>query len=149
MKRWFLVIVVALTGCRTHTLADGTYSFTAGEVVRDDCGLQQHPELFTTGVLHTTGNLVRLDYALFDLRLTGNYLASEEVMAIEGLATNERLGVNGNDCLLTQFAARLDATAVDPMNLTGSWAFELKSDTPACVCKLWVKTAAVMTQAAP
>jgi hypothetical protein len=139
VRRAFLMAcAVAAAACRDHPLADGVYAFTLTETVRDDCALKDAPGVISTGTLRTTGDVVRLEYAFFDIQLTGTYAHAVERMSLDGSATNVAMSVNGVPCLVDLLTVHLDATTVNEAQFEGFMSFSLETPRPeSCVCELW------------
>ena len=144
MKNFCLTgLLLLLAGCRVHTLEDGPYTFTLGEVLRDDCGLASTGGVLTTGTLRTEGNLVSLNLAQPNLRLVGTYRFSLEEMTLDGTLSNFQTTLRGQACLLDTVALHLDTTTLSPTAFEGSMSISYEARTPdACVCKFWFKFSA-------
>jgi hypothetical protein len=135
----FLVVTAFGTGCKTHDLTDGRYDFSLTQSIRDDCGLQSAPGIISSGVLRTTGNVVRINYDFFQIELDGSYKDSIESMSLDGSATNVQLEVNGVQCLLDVVTLHLEATTDTATQFAGSMSFSLQAERPeSCICQLWV-----------
>lgn len=145
----FVILAVAAVGCgRTHTLQDGPYAFGLVETLRDDCQLAKAPDVFSTGVLRTTGHVVTLDYGLFGIDLVGNYLDDVERMLLDGSAANVNTPVNGEECLLDLVSIHLEGTTRGPGAFDGTMAVRLDARRPdRCVCELWVRYQATKSAA--
>jgi hypothetical protein len=133
-----------------HEVQDGTYALTATQSVRDDCALENAPGVIASGVLRTTGDVVRIEYDFFSIQLDGAYQSQTEHMSLDGSATNVELDVQNVQCLLDLVTMHIDATAVDSKTFSGSIAFSLQTRRPeSCNCELWLEYTAHQTQAAP
>jgi hypothetical protein len=133
-----------------HEVQDGTYALTATQSVRDDCALETAPGVVTSGVLRTTGDVVRIDYDFFSIQLNGAYQSQTEHLEADGSATNVELEVQGVQCLLDLVTMHLEADAVDTKTFSGSVAFSLQTRRPeSCNCELWLEYVAHQTEASP
>jgi len=132
--------VMALSGCRVHTLQDGAYDFTAVEVMRDDCGLASQPEVFARGTLLTAGHVVRLDYPYLSTQLAGQYRYGLEEMTMDATLANVRTRLRGQDCQVDVVSVALDSVTQSPTRFTGSMSFTFNTRTAdACTCRLFFR----------
>ena len=132
--------VVALPGCRAHTLQDGAYDFKAVEVTRDDCGLATQPEVFARATLLTAGHVVRLNYAYLSTELAGTYRYGLEEMTMDATLGNVRTRLRGQDCQVDSVTVALDSVTQSPTRFTGSMSFSFQTRTSdACTCRLFFK----------
>lgn len=141
MRRTFvLVTLLALTGCRQHTLQDGAYDFRATEVLRDDCNLAGQPGVMTKGTLITAGHVVRLQYQYLSTELAGTYRYGLEEMTLDATLANVRTPIRGADCQVDLVTVALDSATRDARTFTGSLSYTFQTRTnDACTCRLYVR----------
>lgn len=140
-KPWSLAIalVVLLGGCRVHTLEDGPYTFTLGEVLRDDCGLAASG-LSLTGTLRTEGHLVSLALADPDLRLVGTYRSGLEEITMDGSLSNYTKVLRGRECVLDSVTYHLDGATDAARSFDGAMSINYETRQPdECFCRFWFK----------
>jgi hypothetical protein len=137
--RLFLVLLsLVLSGCRSHTLEDGPYAFTATETLRDDCGVAGVFTILQTGTLTTTGNLVKLAFTSDKPNLEGTYKFQLEEMVLDGVIANYTLPIRGKSCLLDTVSLHMETKTIDPANFTGTNSVTFQSLAfPECNCKYW------------
>ncbi len=132
--------VLVVSGCRVHTLEDGAYAFTKGEVLRDDCGLANQPEVFTKGTLLKAGHMVRLSYGYLGAELAGTYRYGLEEFTADATITNTRATLRGQDCQLDTVQLGIDATTQSAQRFTGTLSFVFQSRaSDACTCRLMTR----------
>jgi hypothetical protein len=147
MLRAFALAAAALvfTACgNTHPLQDGSYAFTRGEVVRDDCGEASRPELMSGGALERHGHEVRFDTGFFNVKLVGQFLSLTERFHLDGSAANVVAQVEGRECLLDLVVLTMDAETIDPTSFSGTLSAQYQAERPVdCDCETWVRFSAV------
>ncbi len=143
---WFasLLLLLMMSGCRVHTLDDGAYDFTLGEILRDDCGLAATAGAVPPGgTLRTEGNLTNFALTQPELRLIGTYRYSVEELTMDGSLSNYSTVLRGQECLVDTVAFHLDATTVDASSFTGAMSINYEARQPdACTCRFWFKFSA-------
>lgn len=141
VKTFCLAGLLLLTaGCRVHTLEDGPYTFTLGEILRDDCGLAATGGVVTGGTLTTVGHQVNLALTKPDLRLVGTYLYSVEQFTMDGSLSNYTTTLRGQECLLDTVTFHLDATETSATTFNGAMSVSYASRAAdRCVCQFWFK----------
>lgn len=139
--RLFVVVsVLVVSGCRVHTLEDGAYAFTKGEVLRDDCGLASQAEVFTKGTLLKAGHMVRLDYGYLGAEFAGTYRYGLEEFTADATITNTRVTLRGQDCQVDTVQLGIDATTQSAQRFTGTFSFGFQSRaSDACTCRLMTR----------
>lgn len=144
MKNLCLAGLLLLSaGCRDHTLDDGPYTFTLGEILRDDCGQATGGSVVTGGTLRTEGNLVSMQLTSPDLRLVGTYRSGVEQLTMDGSLSNYSAVLRGRECLLDTVSFHLDGTTVDASSFEGAMSINYEARQPdECVCKFWFKFSA-------
>jgi hypothetical protein len=144
VKTFCLAGLLLLTaGCRVHTLEDAPYTFTLGEVLRDDCGLATTGGVVPGGTLRTEGNQVSLALRSPDLRLVGMYLDSDERFTMDGSLSNYTTVLRGQECLLDTVAFHLDATDTSATTFDGTMSINYAARAAdRCVCQFWFKFSA-------
>ncbi len=115
-------------------------------MLRDDCGLA--PNLrFGPGWLRTAGDTVNLmleepAIALVGLYRTnsdGGFFPESDTMILDGVLTNTRYTIRGEECLLEAIAIHVEGTTRGETMWDGLAAFTFDSRTPdRCSCKLWI-----------
>lgn len=145
----FALLAAGLSGCRSHLLEDGPYAFTTTEVLRDDCGAAGTVTLLARGSLTTTGNLVKFAFLSDEPDLQGAYryvpfLSGEpEQLILDGVISNYRLPLRGQDCLLDTITMHLEAQTVDAARFEGTASLAFQSlGFPDCNCKFWYRFSA-------
>lgn len=135
-----VALALALSSCgREHVQQEGVYALTIDKVVRDDCNLASHPDLVRRAELFVSGEVVRIDYSLFDINLVGSYLEEVERFSVDGSTANLNATVGGKECLLDLATVHLDATTQDPDTFSGNLSVRLEAQVQtSCACELWV-----------
>jgi hypothetical protein len=137
--RTFVPSVLALLligGCRLHTLEDGAYSVARSEILRDDCGLSNQPDVFGRATLLKAGHGVRLDYSYLNAQLTGTYRYGLEEFTADGTVGNARLTLRGQDCQVDFVQLGLDAVTQTAQRFTGTLTINAQSRAAdACTCR--------------
>jgi hypothetical protein len=138
-----LCVALALGGCREHTLDDGPYAFTLGEVLRDDCALATSGGLVAGGTLRTEGHQVSFALDSPDLRLVGTYRYALEEMTLDGSLSNEQRVLRGRECLVDVVTYHLDTVTTSPTAFTGAMSVNFEARQPdECTCRFWFKLSA-------
>ncbi len=139
MYRFAWVLVFILSGCRQHTLQDGTYDLRTTEVLRDDCELSKQPEVFGTVRLLTAGHSVRLGTGYLGAELSGTYRFGLEQMTLDATLANVRTRLRRQDCQVDTVSVALDSVTQSPTRFTGtlSYTFQTRS-ADACTCRFFV-----------
>jgi hypothetical protein len=141
---------LVLAACNEHPQLDGRYALTLDQVIRDDCGMASNPELVESMHYLNTGELVRVDYSLYDIQLVGSFLADSERFSADGSSANVNTLVSGQQCLLDLVTVHLDAATVSPQAFSGALSVRLDARRPdSCVCELWVTYAAQLVDPPP
>lgn len=140
VRRGLFLVLFVLGGCRVHTLEDGAYTFTKGEVLRDDCGLANQPEVFGRGTLLKAGHMVRLNYSYLGAEFAGTYRYGLEEFTADGTLTNTRVTLRGQDCQVDTVQLGVDATTQTARQFTGTFTFAFQSRaSDACTCRLMAR----------
>lgn len=132
-----LLVLLSLVGCRQHTLEDGAYVFTRGEILRDDCSLANQPEVFGRGTLLKAGHGVRLGYSYLGAEFTGTYRYGLEEFTADGTLGTTRLTLRGQDCQADTVQLGLDAVTQTSQRFTGTLSVNIQSRAAdVCTCRL-------------
>lgn len=135
-----LLAVLVLGGCRVHTLDDGPYTFTLGEILRDDCSLAGGGGVVPGGTLRTEGHLVSIALDDPDLRLVGTYRSGLEEMTLDGSLSNYSRNLRGRECLLDTVSFHLDTVTTNDSAFTGAMSVNYEARQPdECTCRFWFK----------
>ena len=135
---WLLLLMLT-AGCRIHTLEDGVYTLTPGEILRDDCGLAT-ADVLGAATLRTEGNEVSLTLSRPELRLVGIYRFSVEEMTLDGTISNFSSVLRGRECLLDTVNFHVDTLTTSPTTFSGAMSINYDARVPdECVCKFWFK----------
>lgn len=141
--RFFLVLFLTLlsgAGCRVHTLDDGPYAFTLGEILRDDCALAAGGGVVTGGTLRTEGHLVSFSLDEPELRLVGTYRSGLEEMTLDGSLSNYSRTLRGRECLVDVVTFHLDTVTTNEGAFTGAMSINYEARQPdECTCRFWFK----------
>jgi hypothetical protein len=135
---WRLVVLIGmgLAGCAREP-SPGAYAFRALELLRDDCGQVPTPEALWDGRLRAAGEVLWLDYDLFEMELRGQYREVEDSFFLHGSAQNVTGEVAGEACLFEWVTVHLDGKSEGPSAFTGTVEVEYESRAePACVCRV-------------
>ena len=139
VKSSWLLLLMLTAGCRVHTLEDGVYVITPGEILRDDCGLAS-ADVLGTATLRTEGNEVSLTLSRPELRLVGIYRFSVEEMTLDGTISNFPAVLRGRECLLDTVNFHVDTLTSSPTSFSGAMSINYDARVPdECVCKFWFK----------
>jgi hypothetical protein len=133
-----LAALTAGFGCVVHTQRDGAYAFTALEVLRDSCGLLPSPEALWDGELFVTGETLRLDYQLFEMRLVGAFEEVSNDFYLDGSAANVSAEVGGQECQFDLVTVSVKGTTRSPTQFTGSLRLTQQGPLDRCNCELWL-----------
>lgn len=139
---FFAVLVLfsaACGGSRGHELLEGTYAFTALEVIADDCQLLPADGLWD-GTMVRAGDYVSIDYGFAEIDLTGYYRYALEEFYADGTAEQTPLTLgSGAACTVDQIQIHLDAITRGPSQFEGAMTVETfaRAD-EACECQLSV-----------
>lgn len=132
--------LVLLGGCRVHTLDDGPYTFTLGEILRDDCALAASGGVVPGGTLRTEGHLVSLALDEPELRLVGTYRSGLEEMTLDGSLSNSSRTLRGRECLVDNVTFHLDTVTTSQSTFTGAMSVNYEARQPdECTCRFWFK----------
>jgi|GEM_PF-1843863 len=138
----FVVSATMCAGCfgRNHTLHDGTYEFSAQEVIRDECRIQSGSALWS-GSMRISGDLIRvqLDERIYNMEAVGYFLANVERFTLDGSAGNVAVQVNGTECLVTLVQAHVEAVTDSASAFHGETQILFNTDQPGCYCQLWAR----------
>jgi hypothetical protein len=144
MRQCALVMVCFLVGCRLHTLQDGTYQFSATEVLRDDCQLASQPEVLARGTLLTAGHIVRLSYQYLNAEFAGTYRYGLEQMTLDASVVNTRARLRDQACLIDEMTGTLDSVTESPSRFSGTLSLTFRTTTlDACNCRFLIRFDAV------
>lgn len=136
--------MMLVAGCRSHVQDEGTYAFTATEVLRDDCQLLGTSAALWDGTFSLHGDTVQMVYGLEDAHLAGNYREDSEQFELDGTVGQVTRQVENQQCLLDQIDVHLDALTDSPNRFHGTLDVFYEASRPeTCVCKLWVTFNAV------
>lgn len=134
-----MLFSLLLCGCRLHTLEDGEYVITPGEIIRDECGLAG-TDLLGPVALRTEGNLVYLTLSKPSLRLVGTYRFNTEEMTMDGSISNFSTVLRGRECLLDNVQIHVDTNTESTSTFSGEMSISFEARSPdACVCKFWFR----------
>lgn len=142
-----VVYVGVCAGCygRNHIQHEGPYDFTAQQIIRDDCGLQQGSALWS-GMMLISGDLIRMqmDDRLYGMVAAGFFLYGVERFTLDGSATGVTAQVTGTDCQVQIVQAHLDATTDSSHAFHGMGEVDFRTDQINCACHLSVSFSASM-----
>jgi hypothetical protein len=116
----------------------GDYQLSAGDILRDTCGLAEEEGLFAIGHLRRRGEEVLFAYEFFDIQLAGFYLASKEVWRADGNVGNVFWHRGGKACKLEEIRMSIEARTQSSGRFEGVLLLSTHSESmPECVCELW------------
>lgn len=147
------VAVLAISGAvcagcigRQHIQHDGSYQFTAQQVLRDDCGLQRGSSVLWSGVMLISGDLLRMqmDESLYGMEAAGYFLYGVEQFTLDGTAGRVTVPVGGLQCDIGLVQAHMDATTDSARDFHGTAQVQLRSEQVGCFCELSVRFTASM-----
>ncbi len=146
---WALLVSGALcVSCygRNHTQLEGTYEFTAAEIIRDECALQSSSSALWSGRVQIFGDLLRMqtDDRLYGIEAVGFFLASEERFTLDGSAGNVTAQANGTECFVSLVNAHLDSTTDSPTVFHGTTGVAFTTRQTGCSCQLWARYSATL-----
>ena len=143
----WVVSVAMCAGCygRNHIQHEGPYAFTAQQVIRDDCGLQQGSALWS-GEMLISGDLIRMqmDDRLYGMVAAGFFLYQVERFTLDGTATGVTAQVAGTNCQVDLVQAHLEATTDSANAFHGMGEVDFRTDQINCACHLSVSFTASM-----
>lgn len=136
-----LVVLAALgAACLAcgHLQNEGDYAFTADHIVRDECGLLSTPDALWDGTLYVDGQVVRIQYDLFEAELDGKYQENVESFYVDGTVENVSGTARGQACTFDIVSIHFDASTspVSQNTFTGNARIEFftrNSDVCSCV----------------
>jgi hypothetical protein len=141
-----LVSAAVCVSCyaRNHTQLEGTYQFTADEIVRDECAIYSGSSALWSGTMQIYGDLVRIkmDDRLYLMQAVGFFLVKEERFTADGSAGNITANANGVGCFMTIINAHLDSTTDSERAFHGSTRIRYESDQIGCTCEFWARFSA-------
>lgn len=136
---WLFGLLLVVSGCREHVLADGAYALTATQTLRDDCGLAG-TDLLGDGTLRTEGHVAYLTLAKPGLTLMGSYRYGVEEMVLDGTLMNHPASLGGRECLLDVVSYHLETETAGPSAFTGAMSIHFQArQADACSCQYWFK----------
>ena len=143
-----LVVCLAMcAGCygRNHIQHEGSYAFTAQQITRDDCGLQQGTALWSGDML-ISGDLIRIqmDDRLYGMVAVGRFLYGVEAFTFDGTATGVTVQVTGTNCQVDMVQAHVDATTDSATAFHGTSEVGFRTDQINCACHLAASYIATM-----
>ena len=143
-----LVCGAMCAGCvgREHTQHEGTYLFTAQEIIRDDCGLQRGSAALWSGAMLISGDIIRMqmDDRLYGMEAAGFFLYGVERFTLDGSAAGATAQVSGTNCQVGLVQAHLDATTDSSRDFHGVADVQFRTDQISCSCHLSVRFTAGM-----
>lgn len=134
-----LVATASCSGSRGHDLLEGTYAFTAVEVISDACGLLPADGLWD-GEMIRAGDYVNIEYGLAQIDLTGFYRYSVEEFYADGTAGEVAIpSTREGSCQVEQIQIHLDAITRSPTQFDGAMQITtFARANEACECELSV-----------
>jgi hypothetical protein len=151
-----LLLAWALGCGRAHDLSEGDYVFTvtAGDVIRDDCGLADAGGPSLQVQFSTFGDDVRLalvqqaDAQCLAVELVGQYQLDNQNFFADGTASNPPLVAGGQLCQVNFVQFHLDAATVDASAFNGVMRISYLGSSPVgCNCQFWFNYQAALCAA--
>ncbi|MFN0062775.1 MAG: hypothetical protein ACKVPX_09680 [Myxococcaceae bacterium] len=128
--------VVGTAACgRIHTLEEGRYTFSAEEVLSDECAIATAPALFEANY-RVAGDRAEFETDLFAIRLAGYFLVNTERFAVDGTAAGVETSLGGQPCLLDLVSVHVEASTRSSAAFTGAMDFRFQTpDIERCQCR--------------
>ena len=134
-----IVLGCLALGC-DHVQAPGQYAFTAEEIIRDDCELLADADALWDGRLHISGEVVWMDYALYDMELRGQYKYNLEAFVMDGSAANVTEVIAGEECRFDFVTVQLEGESQSESTFTGTVRANYQpSPGSLCECSVWAR----------
>ncbi len=136
--------VLVVWGCLTlgceRVQAPGEYAFTAEEIFRDDCALLADADALWDGRLHVSGDVVWMDYGLYEMELRGQYKYNVEAFGMDGTAANVTEVVAGQECAFETVTVQLEGDTQTAQSFTGTVRVHyLPVRASTCECSVWAR----------
>ena len=131
---------------RNHTQDEGTYQFTADEIIRDECAIYSGSTALWSGTMQIYGDLLRIkmDDRLYGIEAVGFFLIKEERFTADGSGGQVFAHASGVECLMTIINAHLDSTTDSERAFHGSTQVRYESDQIGCTCQFWARFSATL-----
>ena len=146
-----LALLVSAAVCmscyqRNHTQDEGTYQFTADEIIRDECAIYSGSTALWSGAMQIYGDLLRIkmDDRLYGIEAVGFFLIKEERFTADGSGGQVTAHASGVDCLMTMINAHLDSTTDSERAVHGSTQVRSESDQIGSTCPFWARFSATL-----
>lgn len=138
IARSVLFVCAALLLSCAHVQQEGQYAFAATEIIRDTCGLLPAADALWDGSLQISGELVSMDYELFEIQLRGAFKEVSESFYMDGSAANVLATVRGEQCQLDLATVHLEAETESSTAFTGTLRVEYQARAQErCACEVW------------